>query len=237
MGIVLSSLLVHAWHVGSAWERVERSRGARDFATYWHAAGVAGRGGDPYDVRQLRASGRQERVRGGVHPFFYPPPFVVAMGPLASMELNRAYRLWFWICELALLSTVLVLALWWAPLHRLAPAVLALVAAAMTAFPNNLVMGQANLPVLLLVVLGLVGMARRRPALSGVLVGGAAMLKMSPALFVLGWAARGQWRAVAAAVLTAVLLTLGSLAWVGPAVQWEFYVEILPSSRRGSTTD
>src|SRR5262245_33184272 len=49
----------------------------RDFASYHYAAKVAWAGGNPYDKGALDARARQEGTRPEVHPFFYPPPFLM----------------------------------------------------------------------------------------------------------------------------------------------------------------
>jgi alpha-1,2-mannosyltransferase len=64
-------------------------------------------------------------------------------------------------------------------------------------------------------------------------MGAACMLKMSPALFVVWWLVRREWVAVASAVAAAVVLSVLSLPFAGPAAQLTFYREVLPSFSSG----
>ncbi|MFN9999586.1 MAG: glycosyltransferase family 87 protein, partial [bacterium] len=93
-------------------------------------------------------------------------------------------------------------------------------------------MGQANLLALFPALWGL-ALAPRRPVLGGILVGTAAMFKLSPALFLIYFALRGNWRAVFAAVGTAIGLSVATLPLVGLDAQLRFYTEVLPGFPKG----
>lgn len=225
------------WHVLSiltpAWVQVSNTPNGRDFASYYYAARVGTEGGDPYDRRALNAAARVDGIRAGVHPFFYPPPFVAGTAWLAWFDLHSAYKLWFWLDELSAVLAMLALWIWWRELDPLAPAAIAVLLALMTAVPNNHAMGQANLGVLALLLLGLLAEDRKRPVIGGVFVGMACMAKMSPALFVAWWLLRRRWVAASTACLTAVVLSVASLSVVGWADQLRFYTEILPKFASG----
>ncbi len=204
------------------WSKVQGSRSARDFATYHYAVQAAAGGEDPYSKRVLGKAARRDKTRRSVHPYFYPPPFLVAMTWTLPLSLATAYRLWFWANQLFLVGTLLVLRRW-----LQAPWVLLLgVCAICTPLPDNMMMGQANLLVGLLVVVGLWRS-------NGVAIGTAGMFKMSPALYLLGWAARVQWRPVGVAAATAVGLSLVSLPLVGLDLQTQFFTEVLPGFGTG----
>lgn len=225
------------WHAQAVWRQWGRASvvsSGNDFASYHYAVRVAADGGDPYDPAALSRAARQDRTRTAVHPFFYPPPFLAAMAWTLPLDLGTAYRAWFWLDELCALLCALVLWRWWRPLGNALPVVLAAGVALMTAIPNNHVMGQANLPVLGLVLAGLWQAEEGREGLGGALVGVACMLKMSPALFVAWWLLHRRWRPVAAACATGVALTLLSLPLAGPDVQWTFYAQVLPGFGSGS---
>jgi len=190
-----------------AWQAVVSAPHGRDYATYHYATLQAlgdgsGTRGDPYDTAALGRLARAEHTRGTVHPYFYPPPFLLGMLWIAPpwrapLSLAEGYRAWFWIQNACLLGVLIGLWRWF----RAHPLLLGLLAVTFTPIPDNLKMGQANLPVLLLVVWGLAGR-------SGALVGAAAMAKMSPALYLVGWAAQRRWRPVLVAVATALVLSL-----------------------------
>lgn len=223
----LLALLTPAW-----WQTVQVDSG-RDFASYYYAARVAAEGGDPYDTPALSALARTDGTRQGVHPFLYAPPFVLTMAWVLPFDLGTAYHLWFWLHELCLLAAMAVLVAWWRPLHPSVPWVLAVLVALMTAIPNNHLMGQANFPGLALALGGLWATGRQRPVLGGALLGTACMLKMSPALLVMWWLVRREWVAVAASVVTAVVLSVASLPLVSLSAQVGFFTEVLPSFGSG----
>lgn len=225
------------WHLLSvvvgAWPRATEADSARDFASYFYAYQIAADGGDPYATELLSEAARDDGTRAGVHPFLYAPPFVLGMAWTATSDLQTAYHLWFWLDELFAVGAVLALWRWWRPISADPLTPLLLLFAAMTAVPNNHLMGQANFPGLFLTILGAWAVDRERPGLGGFLVGTAAMLKMSPALFLVWFALRGQWRAVAAMIAAAVTWSVVALLLVGPAVQLRFYTEILPTFSSG----
>ena len=231
---VVLSLLWHVWQVRwTAWPQVEHAGHARDFASYYYAARAAQEGLDPYDKRALTKLAKLDETRASVHPFLYPPPFLLVVRPFTRLTLLSAYHQWFVLTELCGVLAVLTLALWWRPLHWAAPAVLFLLLAAITAVPNNLIMGQANFPVLLLLVLALILDARDQPIPAGVLLGAACMAKMSPALFVLWWLVQGRWKGALSAVCTAVVLSVLTLPVLGAEGQLRFYTDVLPQFASG----
>jgi hypothetical protein len=184
---------------------------------------VAADGGDPYDKGALGRAAQAERTRKTVHPYFYPPPFLLGMTWALPLTLRQG-ALGMLVLNEALLAACLVVL-------RRAFAVplwgIALVIAAYTPIPDNAWMGQANLMALLPALAGL-ALAPRRPVAGGVLVGVAGMMKMSPALFLGYWALRGNWRAAITAAVTAAALTVAALPLVPLDVQIGFYTDVLP---------
>lgn len=237
--VVAFAALCVAWHamdVSDAWTKAKRSRTGADFASYHYAVQVAADGGDPYDKAQLGKAARADGTRKGVHPFFYPPPYLATMAWVRPLGLVDAYRTWFWLDEAFAVLCVVLLGLWWRELGTAVPVVLFAAMAAFTGWTDNHVMGQVNWPVLALALGGVWAASRDRGALvvlGGVLVGTACMMKMSPALFVAWWLLHRRWRPAAAAVATAVVWTLVSLPFVGPEGQWRFYTEVLPAFSSG----
>ncbi|MEZ4317867.1 MAG: glycosyltransferase family 87 protein [Myxococcota bacterium] len=225
------------WHVAAvlspAWIGAARPHNGRDFASYYYAARVATNGGDPYDRPQLNQMARSDGARGGVHPFFYPPPFVAGSAWVAAFDLHGAFRIWFWLDEVMAVLAGLVLFLWWRDLSPLSGPVVVALLALMTAVPNNHAMGQANLVVLVVLLGGLMAEDRGKPVWAGVLVGMACMMKMSPALFVAWWLLRRRWWAAGTACVTALVLSVASLPVVGVVDQVRFYTEILPKFATG----
>ncbi len=205
-----------------AWRSVQASRSARDYASYHYAVQEALDGGDPYDTAALSARARAEGTRDEVHPYFYPPPFLLLLGWAWPLSLERSAALWFWANVGVYGLTLGALRRW----LRLSPLAVGVLGFTLTPALDSLKMGQANLPVLLAVVLGLW-------AGSGGAIALAAMWKMSPALLLGPWLARGRGRPVAVAVAGAVVLSLVSLPLVGLDAQLRFYTEILPGFGSG----
>lgn len=236
--LVVLTLVGIVWHAiavaGPAWTTVKEqpSRG-RDFATYYYALRVALDGGDPYTRGELGGAAREEGIRATVHPFLYPPPFLLLMAWAAPLDLLSAYRLWFWLDELWMLVGMLALWRWWRPLGPAVGPALALAVAAFTAVPSNHVMGQANFPGLTLAILGLWAVDRDRWALGGAMMGAACMVKMSPALFLGWWLLHGRWRPAVVACVTAVGLTLAVAPILDLPRQVVFYTRVLPSFGSG----
>lgn len=227
--VLALGLLSHGLsHVVPAAKEVWGTNHGRDFASYYYAVEAATHGGDPYATRELGAMARAEHTRQSVNPYFYPPPFLFTVAWAAPLDLATAYRTMFVLNEALLGACLFVLARGFAvPLG-----VLGAILVAWSPIPDNAKMGQANLIALLPALLGLWA-ARTRPWLGGVLLGAAAMFKMSPALFLLYWALKRQWRPCVAAVATAVGLTLLSLPLCPVATQVEFYRDVLPGFARG----
>lgn len=230
--LLLAAVAYGVFVLRPAWNAVVSVKHGRDYATYHYAVveavspGQAGQG-DPYDTQALGRLARAEGTRRSVHPYFYPPPFLAGMlwvtpPGLEPLSLSTGYRAWFWLNQGLLVGVLWALWRWF----RAHPLLLASLALLFSPIPDNAKMGQANLPVLLLAVLGL---WRGR----GTLVGAAAMAKMSPALYLVPWLARGAWRPVAAAVATAIVSSLLVLPLVPLDTQLRFYTEILPGFSSG----
>ena len=233
IALVVALLVAHLLAMAGVWPEVRRSTHGRDYASYHYAAAEALAGGDPYDRAALSRRAREEGTRRRVYPFLYPPPFLLAVAWSPGLPLPVAYRVWFGVNVLSALVVALALARGLAPLGPPAGLLVCGALALCTAVPNNALMGQANLPVLALALLGLWAEDRGRGVLGGVLLGLAVLLKLSPVLLLGWWILRGRWRAVAAAGVTG-LVGLG-VAWgvLGPGPLWGFLVEVLPTLRSG----
>jgi alpha-1,2-mannosyltransferase len=232
--LILAALGWHAVVVAHHYKQAHRDRSGRDFASYYYAIQVAADGGDPYSRGALGAASREDQTRKGVHPYFYPPPFLLTMVWAIPLDLVTAYRAWFWLGELMTLLAGLVLWRWWRPLGPVVGVTIAVVVALNTGLPNNHLMGQANTLVMFATLLGLWAAERERPLAAGALLGLACMWKMAPALFVAWWLLRGRWRAAFASVGTAVLLSVASLPLVGFGTQVAFYTDVMPGFSSGN---
>lgn len=226
--------LAVVWHVhellGPTWERVLAAPHARDFASYFYAVQAADVGRDPYDMGVLSELARADGTRGSVHPFFYPPPFLLTMVWALPLTLEQAYHSWYVLDSLALV--VLLLGLYrWLP----GPGTVVGMAAVLAVYSpihDNHWMGQANLPVLAAVVWALL-LARDRPRLAGFWMGLACMMKMSPGLLVAWWLVQRRWLPALWACVWALVLSVAALPLVDLDTQARFFLEILPGFGTG----
>ncbi len=232
--LLLACTVAYAVQALGPWrERTWRARSGRDFASFYYAVHSAAGGLDPYDSRVLSRRARQDGTRkGGVHPFFYPPPFLLVFAWVLPLTLRSAFHALYWADHLFLLAVLL--SLWrWTP-RPAALLVLAVMAVSFSPIPDNDWMGQVNLLVLACVVPGLLLAERGHERWGGALVGLACMLKMSPALLVAWWLLHRRWNAVGAAVAAGLGLSLLALPLADAELQWRFYTEVLPGFGQGS---
>ena len=241
---VLSAAMV--WHLLALWgeerQASPRDSAGRDFASYYYAARVAAAGGDPYAPGALAEEAAVDGLRRQVHPFFYPPPYLLVVAWAPATGLLEGFAIWRALDELATLLTGVLLAVWWRSLARregsaasevLVPAVVAVCLAGFYPVLYGHQMGQANFLVLGLTLGGL-WLTERNPLLGGAAVGMACMWKMSPALFVAWWLLHRQWRPALAAIGTAVVASVATLPVLGAAEQLRFYTDVLPGFGSGN---
>ena len=206
-----------------AWTKVKNAKHGRDFATYHYAAAEVLDGGDPYDTRSLSRKARQDGTRKSVHPYFYPPPFILSVLWSPSFELLTSCRAWFWFNQLLVLLCMALFRAWF----RVPWTVVGVVLLTFTPITDNAKMGQANLLVLAAAVAGLW-------LKNGALVGAAAMAKMSPALYLGAWFVRRAYRPILAAVALAIGSSVLALPWVDLESQIRFYTDVLPGFSTGN---
>jgi hypothetical protein len=77
-----------------------------DFASYYLAGAQARDGLSPYDRRAISARGHELGFVHDQFPFLYPPPFALAMQPLAALPYPRARQLWMLLDTLALFAAL-----------------------------------------------------------------------------------------------------------------------------------
>jgi alpha-1,2-mannosyltransferase len=157
--------------------------------------------------------------------FIYPPLFAILLLPLSFLPAAAAPLVWLIVTHAALATA------FWLVFRRLAASrTVTLLAIAVTlAFYPLWVEGsqaQANLPILLAVTLGIVGISAGKPR-SGIWLGLAAALKLTPALLIIWllWERRfraAAWMVGAFSALTAVA------ALLRPADSLTYATKVLP---------
>ena len=155
-----------------------------------------------------------------LHPWVYPPTFLLLFLPFGLLPALASFVLFLMVGVIAVLAAVWLYAgpgnsRW---LHTFSllfcPAV-----------PFNVLTGQ-NAFLTSALVVGAFGLLSRRPALGGLLLG---ILTFKPQLWIMvpiALVAGREWRALASAGTTAVLLALASLAVFG-AEAWREWLELM----------
>lgn len=131
-------------------------------------------------------------------PFLYPLPALFLYVPLAFLPLAVAAKLWLAINILAL-AAILFTAGKLLKLDGRAPRFWVLVGVLMIlpATAHTLHAGQANLLVLLLILLAAMDLRNGRDFRAGAAIAGACLLKITPAAFLIYPFVRGRWRCIA----------------------------------------
>ena len=230
--IAIVNLAVLVWLIGTARSGIDRNGFllGTDFLSFWATANLLQQGGNPYDVAAHLAVQREIYAgHGGYTAFFYPPPFLLILWPLAGLG-------YFWALVVWLMTTGAAYALavraWLGKQVGLGKNAWI----AFAAFPPVLITithGQTSFLTAALLGGGCWLVARgssRFGAFSGGILLGLAVFKPQFGLLVpLALLAAGQWRAIAGAVSGALTLALGAtlafgvqmwgdwLAMMGPA--------------------
>jgi alpha-1,2-mannosyltransferase len=152
-------------------------------------------------------------------PFTYPPFAAVAMVPLGLLPAWLAASVWTGLSVAALAGVVVVVSREFDRVRRgWLVALLAVGALALEPVWQNVTFGQVNLLLMLAVLVDLVRPERR---LSGVLVGVAAGVKLTPLVFVVLLVLVGRRAAAGRAVLAfAATVAVGFVAMPGPAATY-----------------
>jgi alpha-1,2-mannosyltransferase len=138
--------------------------------------------------------------------YIYPPSFALLIAPLGLLPDAAATAVWIALQQAALAVAIVLVLRWLRPTRW---AVVGLVVATLSFYPLwvDVVQGQANLLVLLLVTVGMVGVLRGRPAF-GAAIGVAAALKLTPLILVVWLLLDRRFRAAAFVLGGFTILTL-----------------------------
>jgi hypothetical protein len=195
-----------------------------DYMVYWQAVRAALGGdfalmGDP-----VALTARINATFAGwlsspipLHPWLYPPTFLLALWPFAGLPFAASYALF----QFATFAAAVAGAWCWAPTARRRMLWLAALALAPAA-SINVVSGQ-NAFLTLALLLGGVGLLGRADWVGGALLG---LLSYKPQFAVLvpvALVALGKWRALAAAAAAALLAAAASAAVFGTA-PWQDWI-------------
>lgn len=185
-----------------------------DFSCFWAGGRTALTDRDRiYDFAYISELQGWPLGPGAIRPFIYPPSALLVMAPLGALPYWPAYALWATgTAGVFLWATLRARLPWWT---------LAVPAVALVIY-----CGQITLLIGGLVLAGLA--MRRRALLAGVLFGVAAALKPQMLIFApLALLAEGQWKTLASAGLTGLLLAAASVGLWGVGT-WFDWLEAVP---------
>jgi hypothetical protein len=159
----------------------------------------------------------------------HPPTSVLLAFPFAGLEFVDALPLWNLLSLLALAASA-----WMIVSHLglpfsfwdLLPAFTLLLLC--RPFQHQMVQGQLNLVLLLLVTGAWAADRSDRPIWAGALLATAAAIKLFPAFLFLYFVLRRRWRAVAAGSVAFVLVTALTAVILGPQAYHDYFLQVLP---------
>jgi len=198
-------------------------RPAVDFATLWAAARDFSLGGSLYKPAEVAAN-----HFGAV--FKVPPFYGMLLLPFTHVELRTALALARSLDVAVFLACAAVLASWLRP--RLGTGVslaaVAVVLGLMQPAFDSIAYGQIDVVLLLLLTLAFLALRAGRPAVVGLTVALAALLKLYPLVLVLFLAARREWKAVAWTAAGLVAIDAVAVAVMGWHEHVVYATEVLP---------
>ncbi|MXP42810.1 DUF2029 domain-containing protein [Altererythrobacter soli] len=200
-----------------------------DFLSFWTTGGMLQVQENIYDPAAHFAAQQAFFVQEGAHTaFFYPPPFLLICYLLGFLPYFPALAVWLLATGAVYFATV---RLWlrrsgirWSALLILA------------AFPPVVITvthGQTSFLVAALLGLGVL-LARAHPLLAGICFGLATIKPQLGILIPLVLLVTGEWRVIAAAAVTAVLLGLAATAAFDPAV-WLDWIAVSETAQAAMT--
>ena len=163
--------------------------------------------------------------------YIYPPSFALLIAPLGLLAEGAAAAIWIALQQAALAVAIVVVVRWLRPTRW---AVVALLVATLSFYPLwvDAVQAQANLLVLLLVTVGVVGILKDRPAF-GLAIGVAAALKLTPIILVIWLLLDRRFRAAAFVLAGLTILTLaGALLRFQDTMA--YFRQVLPALASGT---
>jgi hypothetical protein len=209
-----------------------------DFANYYLAARLYREGYPVERVYEWTWFQRQKDHAGIERPLvgFIPSTLTSALPivPLSSLPPLLANRIWLVISlGFLFLTAVLLKAITSLNWRRIG----LLTFLAVAPLHNNFLLGQVHVLILLLLTFAAWLYFKEWSLLSGITVATAAALKIYPALFLLFFLVKKQWRAAAGLACGIAAAVLLSVRLFGAAACRTYFREVLPSGLRGEIID
>lgn len=201
----------------------------KDFIQEWVMARALLTGTNPYksvNALALRFLGTPSQFP---HPSPHPPSAILLFWPFGALDYAAAVSLW-----LGLSLALLALCVWLlgrcfgTPLHPLSVAAIVVMLMAWYPFSQDLGWGQLNVFMLTLATGALLALGRRRPAVAGLLIGLALLLKIVYWPFALLFLVRREWRAVRMTIISVAAGYLVAGVILGPVTIFTYFRDVLP---------
>ncbi len=207
------------------------------------AAHAIAHGQDPYGETTLLA--RAEALHSPTAliystlftSYIQPPTSALAVVPLTVLSWRDATHAYLILNNLFLIAAVALTLLTVRPTVPVPWAIAgaALITAGFSQIYSSFALGQVDASITLLLVLGLRGYSRGRPAVAGGAIAAAAAIKLIPVVLILYFLWKREYRVVAWTLGAGAALLLLSLAAVGPDTYWTYLHHTLPGLMKGST--
>lgn len=195
-----------------------------DFAPYYFAASDLRLGANPYRHQQLPS--QQIAARYGLERpggEMYAPIVVALYLPLAALDFPTAKAVWLaFNVILVVLSIPLLMRVAGLPFTSTTLAATVIAVMGFEPIVRDLAIGQANVPILVLLCLGSLALARGRSVAAGAALALAAIYKPIPAIVFAGLLLRREWRVIAGGAAVLVAAAGLSLALFGAATNASF---------------
>lgn len=205
-----------------------------DFASFYYASKAASRGGNMYDSKYLDSLAARDQVANHVLPYLYPPFIAIVAKSLGSLYPTTAQQVWDFLA-IALFCVVVRFAMLTVPstseamVRRggLFAAIAALLLVVILPFRTNLDFGQINFLVLFFLSASFYFYFTKRSDIwAGVMLGLAALIKVTPALFVVFFLVSKRWKALAGFVVGVIGFAAATIALNG-TVPWQQFLAFL----------
>ncbi|HEX9094613.1 MAG TPA: glycosyltransferase family 87 protein [Candidatus Dormibacteraeota bacterium] len=204
---------------------------ADDFQDYLFAAHQLASGGDPYANFIRNHVPWDWSLSNG---YLYPPAFAVFLIPLTWVSNDLAVRIWLVLIQAAIAASLLIV---YAVIGRPKRGELLCLAAVLTTFfplSSTVLTGSMNSLLLLLLTAAWAFWQRRKDALSGVLVGVAAVFKLFPLALLPYLAWRRHWKLLGAVGATGLFGLVLGLAVTSFDHNLYYFRDMLPHLAAGT---
>lgn len=154
-----------------------------------------------------------------LHPYVQTPLWGYLLRPVCAHASFRQFEWLFAVCELAAFAAcVWLVSKYWAPSlhHAAALAAICIVLWCSEPFRYAMALMQTHILFVLLTLGSILFAEKKRPGIAGLLLAGAAAVKITPGVVLVYWLARGRWKAAGSMLLCSAVLWIVTLACLGP---------------------